>query len=72
MLSDSTERYDRDGKFQAYKRIASLREYILVSQDERCIEVYRLEGGEWLCETGGAGASVTIHGAKIGVDGVYE
>lgn len=35
VLSDSTERYDRDGKFQAYKQLPSLREYVLVSQDER-------------------------------------
>jgi Uma2 family endonuclease len=72
VLSDATERYDRDGKFQAYKRLASLEEYVLVSQDERCIEVYRLEGGTWLCETGGPGASVTIHGVKISVSAVYE
>ena len=41
MLSESTERYDRDGKFQAYKQLASLEEYVLVAQDERMIEVYR-------------------------------
>ena len=71
VLSDATERYDRDGKFQSYKRLDSLREYVLVSQDDRRIEVYRLEGDGWLCETGGAGASVTIHGATISVDTVY-
>jgi Uma2 family endonuclease len=72
VLSESTERYDRDGKFQAYKLLASLEAYVLVSQNERCIEVYRREAGTWHCETGGAGASVTIHGVKIGVDGFYE
>ncbi|CAN5647906.1 hypothetical protein BH09MYX1_BH09MYX1_46170 [soil metagenome] len=71
VLSDATERYDRDGKFQAYQRIASLREYVLVSQDERCIEVYRRDGDTWRCETGSAGARVTIHGASIDVDAVY-
>jgi Uma2 family endonuclease len=71
-LSESTERYDRDGKFQAYKLLASLEEYVLVSQNERCIEVYRREGGTWRCETGGPEASVTIHCVKIGVDGFYE
>lgn len=72
VLSESTERYDRDGKFQAYKLMTSLEEYVLVSQDERRIEVYRRRDGDWSCETGGAGASVTIHGATIGVDSVYE
>jgi Uma2 family endonuclease len=33
VLSESTERYDRDRKFQAYAQIASLREYVLISQD---------------------------------------
>lgn len=72
VLSEATERYDRDGKFQAYRRLSSLQEYILVSQDERCIEVYRRANGDWLCETGGPGGSVTVHGKTIGVDAVYE
>jgi Uma2 family endonuclease len=33
VLSESTERYDRDRKFQAYSQIASLREDVLISQD---------------------------------------
>ena len=72
VLSDATERYDRDGKFQAYKRLSSLVEYILVSQDARCIEVYRRDNGDWRCETGGPGESVKVHGMTIGVDDVYE
>jgi Uma2 family endonuclease len=72
VLSEATERYDRDGKFQAYRRLSSLQEYILVSQDERCIEVYRREGDDWRCETGGRGATVTVHGMPIAVDDVYE
>ena len=61
----------QEPKFQAYKRLASLREYVLVSQDARRIEVYRLEEGGWRCETGSEGASVTIHGCAIAVDAVY-
>jgi Uma2 family endonuclease len=72
VLSEGTERYDRDGKFQAYKTLASLREYVLVSQDQRAIEVYRrATDGAWSCETAGPGGSVTIHGAAISVDDVY-
>lgn len=71
VLSEATERYDRDGKFRAYQQLASLEEYVLVAQDERCIEVYRREGGTWRCETAGAGERVTIHGKAITVDGVY-
>jgi Uma2 family endonuclease len=71
VLSAGTERYDRDGKFQAYKRLPSLEEYVLVQQDRPRIEVYRLEAGAWSCQTAGPGESVTIHGATIGVDAVY-
>ena len=35
VLSDSTEGYDREEKFSHYRRIPSLREYLLVSQHER-------------------------------------
>lgn len=72
VLSEGTERYDRDGKFQAYKKLASLREYLLVAQEERRIEVYRRdESGQWSFEIGEAGASVQIHGAPIAVDDLY-
>jgi Uma2 family endonuclease len=72
VLSETTERCDRDAKFAAYKRLPSMREYVLVAQDERRIEVYRIDrDGEWSCETAGPGAYVVIHDAKIAVDAVY-
>ncbi len=40
ILSESTERYDRGVKFQGYRQLASLREYLLVSQTEQRIERY--------------------------------
>ena len=39
VLSDSTEGYDRGAKATYYRRIASLREYVLVTQGEPLIEV---------------------------------
>lgn len=72
VLSEATERYDRDGKFQAYKALPSLSEYVLIAQDERRVEVYRRgQDGGWSCESGGAGEGVTIHGVRIAVDDVY-
>ena len=41
VLSESTERYDRRDKMYHYRRIASLRAYVLVSQKEPRLEVYR-------------------------------
>jgi Uma2 family endonuclease len=72
VLSEATERYDRDGKFQAYKTLTSLREYVLVAQDDRRIEVYRRdEGGRWSVDVAEAGGRVEVHGAPISVDDVY-
>ena len=40
VLSPSTENYDREEKFKAYKSIESLREYLLVSQAKKFITLY--------------------------------
>jgi Uma2 family endonuclease len=45
VLSDSTEAYDRDAKWAHDRRIASLCDYVLVSQGEPLVEVYRRIGG---------------------------
>ena len=73
VLSDSTERYDREEKFGYYRRLPSLQEYVLVTQDEPVIEVYRraVGDGRWTCEVGRRGDQVTIHGATLAVDAVY-
>jgi Uma2 family endonuclease len=41
VLSESTERYDREEKFGYYRTLPSLQEYVLISQDEATIEVFR-------------------------------
>ncbi|MXY99412.1 Uma2 family endonuclease [Candidatus Poribacteria bacterium] len=43
VLSASTEAYDRGEKFGHYRHLASLQEYILVSQDKVLVERYRRE-----------------------------
>jgi Uma2 family endonuclease len=49
VLSPTTERYDRVGKFSMYSGITSLREYVLVSQSSVKVERYlRRPGGQWL------------------------
>jgi Uma2 family endonuclease len=49
VLSDSREAYDRGKKFEMYRRLPSLREYLLVNQHEPLIEQFiRQPGGEWL------------------------
>ena len=41
VLSPSTEAYDRGEKFSHYRHLASLQEYVLVSQDKPLVERYR-------------------------------
>ena len=49
VLSKSTENYDRGKKFDLYRQLDSLREYILVAQDEPHVERFvRQEDGSWL------------------------
>lgn len=67
VLSESTEGYDRGRKFEMYRRIPSLREYILVSQWEPRIESFVRQGdGTWLLhEAVGPESSFTI--SSLGV-----
>ena len=48
VLSPSTEAYDRGEKFAHYQELASLREYLLVSQDRIHVEHYRLMETHWV------------------------
>ncbi len=48
VLSPSTEGYDRGKKFEQYRTLESLAEYLLVSQDEPLVEQFvRQEAGAW-------------------------
>lgn len=52
VMSPSTRTYDRTVKFDAYRRIESLQEYILVEQDEPRVESFlRQEDGAWSFES---------------------
>ncbi|EDN71041.1 protein of unknown function DUF820 [Beggiatoa sp. PS] len=49
VLSDSTEAYDRGKKFQHYRTLDSLQEYLLIAQDKCQIEHYvRQTNNQWL------------------------
>lgn len=75
VLSDTTEAYDRGAKAAHYRKIASLKEYVLVAQDERHIEVYRrnLRGGWELFEArSGAQLELQSIGVWLDIDTVYE
>jgi len=49
VLSDSTEAYDRGKKFEHYRTLNSLSDYLLVSLDNPRVEYYvRQSDGKWL------------------------
>jgi Uma2 family endonuclease len=48
VLSPSTEAYDRGKKFGHYRRLASVREYVLVAQERVLVERFTRQGQEWL------------------------
>ena len=71
VLSRSTEQRDRNERFALFQKLDSLEEYLLVSQDERCIEVRRRQDRTWIRDIKRAGETITIHGAAILVDAIY-
>jgi Uma2 family endonuclease len=72
VLSESTEKYDRGEKFAHYMKIQSLEEYVLVSQEEPRIEVFRRpDRGHWGFEVAKAGENLTLDGRVVSVDAVY-
>lgn len=49
VLSDGTENYDRNQKFQRYQKLSSLREYILIGSQSIAVAVWRkIEDGSWV------------------------
>ncbi len=48
VLSPSTEAYDRGEKFVQYRRLPSLQEYVLISQDQTRVEYFRRQGELWI------------------------
>jgi Uma2 family endonuclease len=76
VLSDTTESEDRGDTWAHYQRIPSLREYVLVSQRSRRIEVFARDEAQpelWHYRDLGAGASVALPslGVSVDVDAVY-
>lgn len=59
VLSPSTEAYDRGGKFAHYRKIPTLREYLLVAQDQPSIERYVRQSDVWIL-TDAVGLEATV------------
>lgn len=75
VLSKSTEKYDRGRKRENYQLLDSLRDYVLVDQYRRRIEVFsRSDASQpWALRAHGAGDTVSLAsvGVTFGVDELY-
>ena len=76
ILSPSTERYDRGKKFQNYRTVATLQEYVLVSQDDYHIEHYTKQNDEdWLLRSfDGINATLQLKAidCTLSLENVYD
>jgi Uma2 family endonuclease len=75
ILSPSTKRYDRSDKFQFYREILTLKEYVLVDSEKISIEIFRLNSYQrWEPEEYKATSdtiSLTSVGVFIAVTDIY-
>lgn len=75
VLSESTEAYDRGQKFEHYRSLGSLAEYLLVAQDQAKIEHFvRRKDGWLLTEAKGLDSVVVLPSidCELSVAEVYE
>jgi Uma2 family endonuclease len=76
VLSPSTEAFDRGAKFQAYRTIESLKEYVLISQERPLVEQYfRNDDGKWTYRpTAVLGSSLALPSIEctLSLNAVYD
>jgi len=76
ILSPSTEKYDRGLKFQHYRTIESLKDYILVDQNQIRIEQYtRQADSTWTLrdyQRLDEELKIDSIGVSIALNGIYE
>jgi len=74
--SETTAAFDRGKKFLSYQQIASLQDYLLVSQDEILVEGYSRQGNDtWLyTKVTGLEGSLTLPSieCKLALKDVYD
>ena len=75
VLSPSTEAYDRGAKFRHYRRLESLHEYVLISQDRAIVERFARRGEDWvLTEWRGLDAVLLLDsvGCEVPLREIYD
>ena len=66
VTSPTTTVMDHREKLQAYRKIPSLREYVMMAQHEMLVEIYRLDSrGHWWFETYGPEQSFALESVNL-------
>ncbi len=75
VLSESTATYDRDQKFEHYRTLESLQEYVLIHPDRVSVDVFRRDAsGHWMLHPFRTGDEVELAslGFRAPIAAVYE
>ncbi len=75
VLSRSTEKHDRGDKFEGYKDLASLQDYVLVEYKRQAVEVWRRgAAGQWTVTSYEPGQDVSLQSvsATMSLDLICE
>jgi Uma2 family endonuclease len=75
VLSPTTETHDRIRKWRQYQTIGSLRQFVLIAQSERRVEVYTRAGAGWellTIEPPADAIPFTAVGATLSLEAVYQ
>ena len=74
VISPSTEREDRGRKKFDYFATPSIRQYAIIEQDERLIDLYTRTGDRWTDEIieGDAVLNLSSIGVEVSLDVIYE
>lgn len=72
ILSKSTSSIDKVEKLDTYQRIASIKQYVIVDQARRKVEVYTRQDSKWIYEMLESGSfDITCLAAAMTLDEVY-
>jgi Uma2 family endonuclease len=76
VLSPSTANYDRGEKFDHYKQMPSLQDYVLIAQERMAVDHFqRLENGDWLLRSANqpeAGITLSSIGVTLELKEIYD
>ena len=75
VLSKSTAAFDRGRKFEIYRQLSSLREYVLIEQERMSVECFRRDAQDrWVLQAYGPGDRVELSsvGFSTALETLYE